>query len=449
MAQKLGYFKEAGLDVAIEAPSDPSTPIKEVAAGQTDLAISYEPEVMLAHDQGLDVVAVGALVDRPLTSMIWLKKSGIKGVADLRGKTIATAGIPYQDAFLKTILARAHLTPSDVKAVNVGFGLLPALVGGRPRRCSAASATSRASTCANAARTPSSPRSTNSACRPTTSWSWSPSASASKKTRNRSASSSPPSRAAPRRRSKTRRPRPRRCCEANPDLEPKLIGAEVKATLPLLAPNPRPAYGYMDPAEWTQFIGWMRDNGLISSLPTAAEVLSNAYLPGEDLRIAGQALARAAGGSSAAGSARREEVALGVVAAEPAQLRELGLVLDPLGDHVQREGAGHADDRLDDRRALLLDPERVDEGAVDLQRVEGEAVEVGERGVAGAEVVEDEPHADLAERLQGGHRGGRLLDQDALGDLQAQVDGVEPGAGEDLGDRWRRGRGGRPGGRRG
>ena len=35
-------------------------------------------------------------------------------------------------------------------------------------------------------------------------------------------------------------------------------------------------------------------------------------------------------------------------------------------------------------------PSAVDEGAVDLQRVEGEAVEVGERGVAGAEVVEDE-----------------------------------------------------------
>ena len=51
-------------------------------------------------------------------------------MADLRGKTIATAGIPYQDAYLKTILARAKLTPADVKTVNVGYGLLPALVGG-------------------------------------------------------------------------------------------------------------------------------------------------------------------------------------------------------------------------------------------------------------------------------------------------------------------------------
>ena len=94
-------------------------------------------------------------------------------------------------------------------------------------------------------------------------------------------------------------------------------------------------------------------------------------------------------------------MALGVVAAEAAQLRELRLVFDPLGDHVEREGPRHADDRLDDRRPLLLDAERVDEGAVDLERVEREAVEVGERRVAGAEVVEDEPHAELAERLQG------------------------------------------------
>ena len=45
MAQKLGYFREAGLDVQISSPSDPSAPIKQVAAGRADLAISYEPEV--------------------------------------------------------------------------------------------------------------------------------------------------------------------------------------------------------------------------------------------------------------------------------------------------------------------------------------------------------------------------------------------------------------------
>ena len=174
MAQKLGYFEEAGLDVSIATPSDPAAPIKQVAAGRSDLAISYEPEVALAREQGLDVVAIAALVNRPLTSLIWLQKSGIKGVADLKGKTVATAGIPYQDAFLKTILARVEAHPrrrqGGQRRLRPPARPDRRLGPGDARRLHA---TSRGSTCASAAKRRSSPRSTSSASRPTTSWSWS------------------------------------------------------------------------------------------------------------------------------------------------------------------------------------------------------------------------------------------------------------------------------------
>ena len=70
-AQADGYFKEAGLDVKIRKPADPSAPIKDVAAGRVDLAISYEPEVLRARDKGLHVIAVGALINKPLTSIIY------------------------------------------------------------------------------------------------------------------------------------------------------------------------------------------------------------------------------------------------------------------------------------------------------------------------------------------------------------------------------------------
>ena len=80
-----GYFEQAGLAVDPTVPSDPSAPIREVAAGRADLAVSYEPEVLLAHDQGLPVKAVAALVDRPLTSLISLPEAGITTVSDLRG----------------------------------------------------------------------------------------------------------------------------------------------------------------------------------------------------------------------------------------------------------------------------------------------------------------------------------------------------------------------------
>jgi putative hydroxymethylpyrimidine transport system substrate-binding protein len=282
MAQKLGYFEEAGLDVSINAPSDPSAPIKQVAAGQSDLAISYEPEVALARDKGLGVIAIGALVNRPLTSLIWLKKSGIKRVGDLRGKTIATAGIPYQQAFLKTILSRVHLSPSDVKEVNVGFSLLPALVSG--------SAQAMLGGYSNVEGVDLSQRGKDPVVTPVDKLGV-PTYDELVLVANQKKLEEEPEKfrlfiAALERGTNAAVKQPKAATKAvlkaNHSLEPKLTEAEVKATLPLLAARTsgRP-YGYMDPAEWSTFAGWMRDNNLIESLPTAGELLSNAYLAGE------------------------------------------------------------------------------------------------------------------------------------------------------------------------
>ena len=51
---------------------DPSAPLKLLAAGKADLAISYEPELLLARAKGAKLVAIGALVQKPLTSIISL-----------------------------------------------------------------------------------------------------------------------------------------------------------------------------------------------------------------------------------------------------------------------------------------------------------------------------------------------------------------------------------------
>jgi putative hydroxymethylpyrimidine transport system substrate-binding protein len=280
MAQELGYFEEAGLDVAIETPADPSAPLKQVAAGGTDLAISYEPEVVLARDKGLPVLAVGALVDRPLTSMIWLRTSGIKGIGSLRGKTVATAGIPYQDAFLKTILARAKLTPEDVEAVNVGFGLLPALVGG--------SAQAMLGGFSNVEGVDLRVRGKAPVVTPVDRLGV-PTYDELVLVGNSEALEADPDAyrlflAALQRGTEAAVERPGAATDAivaaNDGLDPKLAAAQIEATLPLLAPprGDRP-YGYMDSREWETFAGWMRDNGLIESLPETGDLLSNAYLP--------------------------------------------------------------------------------------------------------------------------------------------------------------------------
>jgi putative hydroxymethylpyrimidine transport system substrate-binding protein len=282
MAEEEGFFKEAGLEVAINSPSDPSAPLKDVAAGQADLAITYEPEVMLAREQGLDVVAVAALVNRPLTSLMWLKSSGIKGVADLKGKTVSYAGIPYQQAFLKTILGRAKVPASSVKAVNVGFGLIPSLVSG--------SAQAMLGGYSNVEGVALQQRGKDPVITPVDQLGV-PTYDELVIVARRSSLEEEGERirlfvSALRRGTEAAAANPKAATEAilaaNPELEPKLAEAQVKATLPLLsARTAGKPYGWMDPEEWEAFGAWMHDEELIEGLPKASELLSNAYLVDE------------------------------------------------------------------------------------------------------------------------------------------------------------------------
>jgi putative hydroxymethylpyrimidine transport system substrate-binding protein len=91
--------------------------------------ISYEPELLLARDQGArNLVGVGALVQSPLTSLMAIGSSKVRSPKDLAGKRVATAGIAYQSAYLKTILAKAGVDPGSVKETSVGFNLVPAML---------------------------------------------------------------------------------------------------------------------------------------------------------------------------------------------------------------------------------------------------------------------------------------------------------------------------------
>jgi putative hydroxymethylpyrimidine transport system substrate-binding protein len=126
-----GSFSQAGLNVHIQVPSDPATPLKQLAAGKVDFAISYEPELLLARNQNEPLVSVAALVQKPLTSIVSLGSKHITRVSQLRGKRVGDAGLAYQHDYLTTILGGARIQPNSVKEVNVGQDLVPAMLSGR------------------------------------------------------------------------------------------------------------------------------------------------------------------------------------------------------------------------------------------------------------------------------------------------------------------------------
>lgn len=131
VAQELGYFAERDLEVQLVPPADPSAPPRLVAAGQADLAVSYQPQLYLQVDQGLPLARVGTLVDSPLNSLVVLADGPIQSIADLKGRKVGFSVGGMEDALLGAMLETHGLTLDDVELVNVNFSLSPSLMSGQ------------------------------------------------------------------------------------------------------------------------------------------------------------------------------------------------------------------------------------------------------------------------------------------------------------------------------
>ncbi|MDD9908895.1 MAG: ABC transporter substrate-binding protein [Ahrensia sp.] len=130
IAETRGYFAEAGLEVEIVPPSDPSAPPRLIAAGQGDIAISYQPQLHVQVAEGLPLVRIGTIVETPLNSLVVLKDGPVKEIADLKGKRVGFSVGGFEDALLAAMMRKHGLQLSDVELININFALSPSLITG-------------------------------------------------------------------------------------------------------------------------------------------------------------------------------------------------------------------------------------------------------------------------------------------------------------------------------
>ena len=128
VAQEKGFFAAQDLAVELQTPADPNDPPKLAAAGKVNLAVSYQPQLHIHVNAGLPIKRIATLVAAPLNSLVVLKDGPIKTLADLKGRKIGYSVGGFEEALLKTLLAKAGLKLEDVTLVNVNFSLSPALL---------------------------------------------------------------------------------------------------------------------------------------------------------------------------------------------------------------------------------------------------------------------------------------------------------------------------------
>jgi putative hydroxymethylpyrimidine transport system substrate-binding protein len=281
-AQATGAFRKAGLDVRIETPSDATTPLKLLAARRVDLAITYEPELLLARDKGQGLVGVGALVQRPLSSLISLKGK-VKAPKDLAGKRVGVTGLPSDEAALRAILAKAGVDRNRVKTVDVGFNLVPSLLGKKVDAILGAYWNIEAVQLARQHKDPS----------------VIPIDQAGVPTYDELVFAAREDYAGEQgeivRRFMQALARGAQAMRANPEVAvDALVGANkdldrdtqlamVRKTLPAFFPTAGKPFGWMDPSQWTAYGDWMHEGDLLTRPTNAARALTNEFLPGQGL----------------------------------------------------------------------------------------------------------------------------------------------------------------------
>ena len=123
-----GFFAKEGLDVTLVPPSDASQPPRLIAAGQAEIAVGYQPNLMMDIAAGLPLTRFATMIETPLNCLLVKDDGPIKSIADLKGKKIGFSVSGFEDGLLNQMLGTANLSTKDVELINVNFALSTSLL---------------------------------------------------------------------------------------------------------------------------------------------------------------------------------------------------------------------------------------------------------------------------------------------------------------------------------
>ena len=118
-----------GIRLQIRKPAAGPDALKLVASGRVDLGVLDIHDLAIARERGADLVAIGALVARPLAALI--ARPDIRRPRALEGHTVGVSGLPSDPAFLRAIVEYDGGRFDRVRQVTIGFSAVSRLLSGR------------------------------------------------------------------------------------------------------------------------------------------------------------------------------------------------------------------------------------------------------------------------------------------------------------------------------
>jgi NitT/TauT family transport system substrate-binding protein len=119
LAVEKGFYKEAGLDVTIEPGNGSQTTAQLIAVGKYDIGFADSAPVMKLISDGAKMKVLATILQGNPNAVTALKKTGLKSVADIKGRSVAMPNAGSQPSMFPLVLAANNLKESDVKLVNM------------------------------------------------------------------------------------------------------------------------------------------------------------------------------------------------------------------------------------------------------------------------------------------------------------------------------------------
>jgi putative hydroxymethylpyrimidine transport system substrate-binding protein len=130
-AAAAGFYREAGVDLKVQAPGESTDAPKLLGAGRVEFAILDIHDLGIAREKGIPIVGVMPLVQRPLAAVIARSDSSIRRPRDLEGQRVGLSGLPSDEAVVDSEVEADGGDPAKVDAVTIGFTAVPSLAAGK------------------------------------------------------------------------------------------------------------------------------------------------------------------------------------------------------------------------------------------------------------------------------------------------------------------------------
>ncbi|KAF3018412.1 glycylpeptide N-tetradecanoyltransferase [Neopestalotiopsis sp. 37M] len=130
LAQKLGFFADEGIKVAILEPNDPSDVTEIIGSGKVDMGFKAMIHTLAAKARNFPVTSIGSLLDEPFTGVVYLKSSGITtDFRTLKGKRIGYVG-EFGKIQIDELTSHYGMSPDDYTAIRCGMNVSKAIIEG-------------------------------------------------------------------------------------------------------------------------------------------------------------------------------------------------------------------------------------------------------------------------------------------------------------------------------